>query len=123
MVGAVLEPRGSNLTFMHPSYGPGTYALIKEWAEKDGLRTPTMAEIVSLVHAAFNSDNKYSHEIRDQVRFSSLLAFTGTLYVPKKGAYVQDSPEINKGVPSMPEFKLLQRLEAGDSSVRFVPFG
>ena len=116
----LLRPRGSDLTFIHPSYGPDTYANVKEAIEQDNLRTPTMAETVSLVHAAFNSENPYSQEIRDLMKNGWLWAFTGTLYTPN-GAYVQDSPKTRNGMPFMEESELIQKLE--DPSVRFVPFG
>ena len=51
-----------------------------------------------------------------------LWAFTGSLYFPK-GAYVQNNPETRDGMPFMEESDLIKRLEANDTSVRFVPFG
>ena len=49
-----------------------------------------MAETASLVHAAFNSDDSYSTEIKHTMRQTWLWAFTGTLFVPKEGAFIQD---------------------------------
>ena len=109
---------------MHPAYGPGTYADVKSAIEQDKLKGPTMAETVSLVYSAFDSStNRYSTEIKEIMAKELLWAFTGTLYVPNKGAYIQDDPEIKNGMPFMEESGLIKKLEARDSSVRFVRFG
>jgi len=113
---------GQDLTFLHPVYGPGTYANVGLGIEKAGLKKPTMAETASLVHAAFNSDDRYSSEIKDIMENAWLWAFTGTLYAPQ-GAYIQDNPEIRNGMPFMEESELVKKLEANDPSVRFVQFG
>jgi hypothetical protein len=114
---------GQDLTFVHPSYRPNTYAIVKEAIESAGLKTPTMAESASLVHTAFNSDDKYSNEIKGTMKDRYLWAFTGTLYVPNRGAYIQDNPQISNGMPYMDSSELERKLEAKDPSVRFVPFG
>jgi len=132
---------GEDLTFLHPVYGPGTYTIVKEAIEKDNLKTPTIAETVSLVHTAFNSNDEYSNEIKqfmkgkwewaysnEMKRFMKVMkgkwmwGFTGTLYTPK-GVYIQDNPEVRDRMPFMEESELVNKLEANDSSVRFVPFG
>src|SRR3989344_1899076 len=118
----LLKPRGTNLTFAHPSYWPNTYADVKEAIEQAGLKPATMAETASLVHAAFNSDDKYSEEIRDIMKTGLLWAFTGILYTPKLG-YVEDNPGTRKGMPYMDESDLIRKLEAGDPSVRTFNYG
>ena len=118
-----LKPRGTNLVFLHPSYGPNTYANVKEQIEKDNLKAPNMAETASLVHAAFNSEDKYSEEIKQIMKDRYFWAFTGNLYVPNKGAYIQDNPETRGGMPFMDESNLVKKLEADSPEVRFVPFG
>lgn len=118
-----LVPQGTNLTFIHPYHGPGTYANVASSIEQAGLRTPTLTETASLVHAAFQSDNKYSQEIKELMKTKWLWGFTGTLYVPNKGAYVQDHPAIKNSMPFMEESELVKKLEAHDPTVRFVPFG
>ena len=112
-----------DLTFVHPAYGPGTYADVKSAIEQDKLKGPTMAETASLIYASFDSSNRYSTEIKDIMGNAWLWAFTGTLYIPKKGAYIQDNPEIRNGMPFMEESGLIKKLEARDSSIRFVRFG
>lgn len=112
-----------DLTFLHPAYGPNNYANVGEEIERDGLATPTMAETASLVHGAFNSDDKYSKKIKDIMRKERLWAFTGNLYILNKGVYVKDNPEIRDGMPFMEESELVKRLELDDPSVRFVKFG
>ena len=112
-----------DLTFMHPAYGPGTYADVKAAIGKDSLRPPTMAENASLIYAVFDSDCKYSVEIKDIMAEGWLWAFTGTLYVPNKGAFIQDDPKIRRGMPFMDRESLEQKLNAKDPNVRHVPFG
>ncbi len=119
----ITEHEGNDLTFIYPVHGPNTYANVQSSIESAGLATPTMAETASLVHSAFNSDDKYRKEIKQLMKDRWLWAFTGTLYVPNKGAYVQDYPEIRKGIPLMDESDLVKKLEANDPNVRFVPFG
>ena len=118
------EHNGQDLTFVHPFYGPNTYSQIGEQIQEVGLSRPTMAHTSSLVHAAFNSDDdKYSKKIKDILRDKWLWAFTGTLYVPDKGAYIQDNPQVKDGMPYMNQGELETKLKSNDSSVRFVPFG
>ena len=118
-----VEHNKEDLTFIHPYFGPNTYANVQELIEKAELNKPTMAETASLVYSAFNSDDKYSLEIQKLLKEKWLWAFTGILYVPSKGAYIQDIPEIKKGRPYMNESDLVKKLEASDPNVRFVPFG
>ncbi len=119
----VATHQNKDLTFLHPAYGPDTYANVKEAIEQDNLKPATMAETASLVHSAFNSDDEYSEEIKQIMKDRYFWAFTGNLYLPNKGAYIQDNPETRDGMPFMEESNLVKRLEADDSSVRFVPFG
>ncbi len=118
-----VDHRGEDLTFMHPSYGPGTYTNVKELIEKDNLEPPTMAQTASLVHTAFNSDDEYSKEIKEIMKSKWLWAFTGTLYIPNKGAYIEENPQVKNGMPYMDQGELERKLEANDPGVRFVPFG
>ena len=55
---------GGELTFLHPPYGPDTYSNVGLAVEQVQLKRSTMAETASLIHAAFNSDNRYSIEIK-----------------------------------------------------------
>jgi len=119
--------QGRDLKFVYLTYFPGNYANVSDKIESAGLVTPTMAETASLVYGAFNSDDKSSwdvrREIKNAMRYASLWAFTGSLYVPGKGAYIQDNPRVRGGMPFMDESDLVRRLEANDPGVRFVPFG
>ena len=126
----LLKPRGTNLTFVHPKYGPNTYANVKGQIEKDNLKPATMAETASLIHAAFNSENPFSEEIRELMKNKYILAFTGSLCLPKNpnkkyhnGALIKDNPETRDGMPFMDESELVKKLESNDKSVRFIPFG
>src|SRR3989338_7665253 len=106
-------------------FGPGTYAEVQAAIQEAGLVPPTMAETASLIHPAYCSDSQRPEfdDIKSTIRNRGLWAFTGTLYVLNKVAYVQDRPQIRDGLPFMQEADLVAKLEAGDSSVRFVPFG
>lgn len=113
----------NDLTFLHPAYGPDTYANVGLQIDQNGLARPTMAQTASLVHTAFNSNDRYSNEIKHIMKRRRLWAFTGSLYIQNKGAYVQDNPEIIDGMPFMDESDLVKKLESSDPTVRFVPFG
>ena len=117
------EHKGEDLTFIHPSYGPDDYTNVKELIEKDNLEPPTMAETASLVHSVFNSDDTYSEEIKRIMKDKWLWAFIGILYIPNKGAYIQDNPRIKNGMSCMDQNELERKLEANDPCVRVVPFG
>ncbi len=112
-----------DLVFIHPYFGPNTYTNVKGLIEEAKLEKPTMSQTASLVNSAFNSDEKYSNEIKKLVKEKWLWAFTGILYVPSEGAYIQDIPKIKNGMPYMDKSDLVKKLEEKDSSVRFVPFG
>lgn len=115
--------QGKDLVFLHPAYGPDAYINVGNQIETDGLAKPNMAQTASLIYDAFNSDNKYSKEIRDIMENRRLWGFTGILYVPNKGAYVQDNPEVRNNRVFMEESELVKKLDSNDASVRFVPFG
>jgi len=118
-----VEHDKKDLTFIHPYLGPNTYANVQNSIKEAKLEAPTMAQTASLVHAAFNSDDKYSNEIKEKLKTNFLWGFTGILYVPQEGAYIQDTPEIKNGMPYINKSKLVKKLEQNDSSVRFVQFG
>jgi len=106
-------------------YGPGDYIKVGKNIEKDGLLRPTMAETSSLVHAVFfdKLDEKYSSKIKEMMKMRYLWTFTAILYVPNKGAYIQDAPETLDNMLYMEESDLVKKLQRNDKSVRFVPFG
>jgi|SRR3989344_4873326 len=114
---------GRDLTFIHPHFGPDTYANVGSQIEQAGLIRPTISEITSLAHTSYNSDDNYSKKIQKLMKDYWLRGFTGSLYVPNKGAFIQDDPQIRNGMPFMDESELVRKLEANDPSVRFVPFG
>ncbi len=114
------------ITFVYERYGPDTYANVQSSIEQAGLEAPTMAQTASLLHQMYCGelkDAKESEEIRKILANSWLWGFTGSLYVPDKGVYIQDHPEVRNGVPFMVESELVRKLEAKDQTVRFVPFG
>ena len=117
----IVPHNSGNLTFLHPAYGPSTYADVGLAIDKYQLKRPTMAETASLVHAYL--DRRYSTEIEDAMNQRKWLwGFTGTLYVPKEGVFIQDNPEIREGIPFMDKGSLEQKLNSNDPSVRYVPF-
>jgi len=119
----IVPHNGQDLTFIHPKEGPGTYAKVAQEIDNANLARPTMAQTASLVHAAVNSNNQYSQEVLNTLRQNWMWGFTGTLFVPNKGAYIQDNPEIENRMPVMDQSELIKKLEASDPNVRFVPFG
>ena len=114
---------GEIINFIYDIYGPDTYAKVAESITMDNLTRPTMGETASLLHSVFQEDEKEFSEIRDLMKNRWLWVFTGTLYVPNKGAYVQDSPKIKDGMPLMEESELVKKLEDNDPTVRHAPFG
>jgi hypothetical protein len=138
----LLDHLGSPIKFAAGSYGPGNYASVQgtiERPENDfkgreihpGLIAPTMAQTISLVHAAHTSfqdfDGEVSREVMRHLGYtqgdSLLWGFTGTLYVPNVGVFIQDNPEVIDGRVHMERSDLEQRLESNDPNIRFVPIG
>jgi hypothetical protein len=116
---------GKDITFLAPYFRGSNYSIIRTEIEQAGLRKPTFAETVSLAYDAFVTDreNAYSKQVRELMKSSWLRASNGILYVPNKGAYIQDYPEFKNGQVNMNERDLVKYLESNDRSVRFVPFG
>ena len=85
-----IDHQGQDLTFIHPYFGPGTYAEVdaKLTSPEIKLERPTLSQTASLANTVFNSDDKYSNEIKRLMKSNWLLGFTGILYVPKEGAYI-----------------------------------
>lgn len=124
---------GKKLTFVLPTRIQGTYAEVKKDIENQGLRTPTFAEMVSLVDffitKRYSKNNpKYFKDFEKEYT-NSLLGFTGILYLPRgqgnyhNGVIIQDNPPLIEGRIIMNKPDLLQKLEKGDKSTRFVPYG
>ncbi|MBU1203772.1 MAG: hypothetical protein KKG60_01755 [Nanoarchaeota archaeon] len=112
------------ITLVHPAYGPNTYFGVHKSISEANLSVPTMAETASLVYAAWqNPEERYSKEIIRLLKDSWLWGFTGNLYVPGDGVYIQDNPKIKDGKVIMEKSKLVEALEKQDKTVRFVPFG
>ncbi len=115
------------ITFVYDEHGPGTYANVQSSIESAGLEAPTMAQTASLLHQMYCGelkDAKESEEIKKIIagKYKWLWCFTGSLYVPNKGVYIQDHPEVRNRLPFMAESELAKKLEAKDQTVRFVPF-
>ena len=105
-------------------YGPDIYVDLNRKIEQDRLRKLNMAETVSLTYQMLNSNDVHKNEeIEEIMRTHRLLAFTMAMYVPKKGVYLQDLSEFRGDTLSMNESELIRKLESGDPSVRFTPFG
>ena len=118
--------QGKTITFVYQRYGPGNYFDVKNSIEKAGLITPTMAELISLVHPIFMSWKEEPEflEIKKHILKNGwLFGWTGNLAIPKKGVYIQDRPETKSREVLMDEPSLIKKLEAKDITVRFVPFG
>lgn len=119
---------GTNVA--HFNYFPrGDYFECRKQIGYEGLNTPTFSHNISLVNAAWqNPEERLSHQILSSIENSgSLWGFTGILYVPDEGAYIQDNPKVrvesNLDILVMRRSNLINKLEANDPSVRFVPFG
>ena len=119
----IVPHRDKNLTFIYPAIGPNTYTEVSKQISRSELKRPTMSETTSLIHAAWqNPDNKYSEEILRTLKENWFWTFTGILYVPHKGAYIQDNPLPCVQDNLMNESDIIKKLESNDESVRFIPF-
>ena len=120
---------GGRLTFQHPPFA-GTYGIVAEQIDSQELGRPTSSQISSLVQDTFQNPNgNYESQIIDILREHGLWEFTGNLYLPKgkgdfqNGVILEDNPQVRDRKLVMDTSKLIGKLEANDSSVRFVPFG
>src|SRR3989344_6143916 len=78
---------GDVTTFIHPRFGPGTYAQVQGAIEQAGLIPATMAELSSLVYAAFQDpENKEAEftDIKDTMKNRYLRGSTGLLWFPQE---------------------------------------
>jgi len=120
---------GKVISFQHPSFR-GTYGSVAEQIDTEGLQRPTAAQTASLVYDAFqNKEGKYESEIIDILNGRWFWEFTGNFYLPESnedvndGVILVDNPDIVNGRLAMDKNSLIKKLQEGDSSVRFVPFG
>ena len=120
---------GSTISFQHPAFR-GTYESVAGQIDKEGLQRPTSPETASLVYDVFqNPEGEYESEIVNILRNNWFWEFTGNLYLPKSndevndGVIIEQNPQIVKGRLSMDKQSLVKRLQDGDQSVKFVPFG
>ena len=112
------------ITFVSPAKGPNNYVNVQNAITEEGLVAPTMAQTASLCYTANqNSDEPEFNEVLNRLDRNWLWGFNGVLYVPNKGAYIQDNPNVKDGRVVLDESELVKTLESGDKSVRFVPFG
>jgi len=113
------------ITFMRPVKGPGNYAGVQEAINSAGLIAPTMAQTASLVYTANQNPNEVEFgEVLDILDTRWFWVFVGKRYVKNKGVYIRDNPAIVNGRLDLEnESELQNKIEAGDKSVRFVPFG
>lgn len=120
----IVQHKGGGLSFLcsHAcvlSKGK-TFVETKKYLQEKGLIFPTLAEIASIVYAAYQSPKEeYSKRVIELLERESVWANNGILAVPKKGLYIQDSPEVKWG-KNLNESELEEKLDAGDPSVRLV---
>jgi len=118
-----INHQGNDLDFGTPIVGLGTYVGVADSLEEQELVRPNMAQTASLVYAGFQGDDNYSKQIKKTMKNNWFWGFTGNKWISNEGVYIQDNPEIVQGSISMDKNDLVKKLELGDESVRFVPFG
>ncbi len=112
------------ISFIPRAFGPDYRGVVAKQIKEAGLEFPTMAQNASLVHTAWqNPKQRYSADIRKLQMFYWMRDSDGILYIPNEGAYIDDNPQVQGNFISMDKSNLVKRLESGDLSVRFVPFG
>ncbi len=124
-----------NIKIQHPFFHGDYFGLAKQ-IDENGLKRPTMAEVVSLVYDAYKNpddDKAISNEIKE---IELLYSFEGLLN-SSEGVFIQDNPDFKKNAKHsnhliMDEKDLKLRLgsreENGviygdDELTRFVPNG
>nr|MBA4405598.1 hypothetical protein [Nanoarchaeum sp.] len=115
----------SGLTFVYPTY-QGTHADCISQIKADGLQIPTYPQLVDIIYEAVvkDPDNQYSQEIRQIMSNFKLRSDTGLLYLPDRRIFFQDKSVLGpNGLPIMNQSELEAKLQANDSSVRFVEPG
>lgn len=112
------------LTFLYPD-GPGTFTQVAHKIDSFyNHQKPTFSQNCSLVHSAWqNKDNPHAQKIITLLRDDWLWSFNGIAYVPNQGVFIEDNPRYIYDRVLMFPSNLIKRLEAGDKTVRFVPFG
>ena len=114
--------------------GPDTHIQVAQFLNETNLQQPTMAQNASLVYAAWqNPKEEYPNQVIVNLKRYQLCGFNGIFYSKnKKGAFIQDRPNIVDGRVVMNaselEGTLSSKAEDGvfyskDGNVRFVPFG
>jgi len=132
----IISHEGKDLVFMPQIELLGTYIGVEEQIKEQRLIAPTFAETISLIYFAFeNQHEEWANQILEPFRKKWFWAYTGTLFVPYKGVYVQDNPQIINGKVIMNKSELVKKLKSEksktiegvifskDGSVRFVPIG
>ncbi len=114
---------GKRLTFIYPPFGLNHTFNNAVAIERADLAKPTFAELTSLLGAVLPPNDTNRLEILKLIESKWLFAYTGILYVPDKGAYIQDNPKIRGQEIFMEESDLIKKLDEKDPSVRYVPFG
>ena len=122
------QERDLRFTYLPLGFYRDTYPNIRRTFEQTHLLKPTIAQTVSLLERLFRDntevcESSVSPEIdimKSNLRHSNLYVFIGSLWTPE-GVYVQDDPEIIDERVYMDRDNLREKLETGDSSVRFVP--
>lgn len=111
--------------FLYPLQGPGTWADNGNAITAEGYQNATMAQVVSWFHDIFFKNDEICQQARKQiVRVAApIWAYTGVLYLPGRGIYIEDLPEIRDGLPVMHESGLVNKLRNNDPNVRFVSPG
>jgi len=120
----IVHSKDSPIGFIYPPKGQGDYFKVREFIFQDKLLTPTFAETISLIYAAWkNPTNEFSKEILNLLNRRLLWVYTGNLYIPNKGVYIQHNPNIKSGELDMEESDLEKKMKEGDATIRFVNFG
>ena len=108
------------ITFVYPLKGPNYHSNVMSEIDSDSLFRPTTAQTFSLVDLAIQNKNEaHCAEVLNRFKNNYLWTSTESLSVPA-GVIVYDN--VDGKMPANSK-DLLEKLSAGDSSVRFVPKG
>ncbi|MDO8509420.1 MAG: hypothetical protein Q7S27_07100 [Nanoarchaeota archaeon] len=116
------------ILFCQRPMNEGSYFEVKKQIESSGLITPVFSEVISLIdHAWKNPEEKFSKEIIALSNDLGIWAYTGILFLPKEGVYIEDHPQVEGSIfhraIKMDRVDLEKKLASEDKKVRFIKWG
>jgi len=88
------------------------------------MRPPTFSDLISRIHESLKNPGSIAYsEAMKKLNEKWIWGFTGLLYIPFEGVFIEDNPRVEGNKLKMDRSNLTKRLERKDPSVRFVELG